>query len=72
MICGLCNWWLAPVGGARGLGLTFAWACAEVGANIAALDLLDIPHDDFALLHNELGVQAKFYRWVVNFQRSRD
>ncbi|EXJ68029.1 uncharacterized protein A1O5_08644 [Cladophialophora psammophila CBS 110553] len=56
-------------GGARGLGLTFAWACAEVGANIAALDLLDEPHEDFALLHNELGVEAKFYRTdVTNLQ----
>src|SRR5690606_13162475 len=37
-------------GGARGLGLSFARACAEVGANIAALDLLPTPHADFALL----------------------
>ncbi|OQU97836.1 hypothetical protein CLAIMM_03716 [Cladophialophora immunda] len=52
-------------GGARGLGLTFAWACAEVGANIAALDLLEKPHEDFALLHDELEVKAKFYRTDV-------
>ncbi|RVX70820.1 hypothetical protein B0A52_05471 [Exophiala mesophila] len=51
--------------GARGLGLTFAWGCAELGANIAALDLSEKPHDDFSLLKDELGVKAKFYRTDV-------
>jgi NAD(P)-dependent dehydrogenase (short-subunit alcohol dehydrogenase family) len=49
-------------GGARGLGLSFARACAEVGANIAALDLLPNPHADFALLSSELGAKAKCYQ----------
>ncbi|KAK2813956.1 hypothetical protein FQN50_000357 [Emmonsiellopsis sp. PD_5] len=49
-------------GGARGLGLAFSWAVAEVGANVAVLDLLDQPHDDFYLLEKELGVKAKLYR----------
>lgn len=48
-------------GGARGLGLSFARACAEVGANIAALDRLDTPHSDFALLESECGAKAKLY-----------
>ncbi|PGH03981.1 hypothetical protein AJ79_07213 [Helicocarpus griseus UAMH5409] len=49
-------------GGARGLGLAFAWAVAEVGANVAVLDLLDKPHEDFYLLEKELGVKTKLYR----------
>ncbi|KAK2749544.1 hypothetical protein FQN55_003244 [Onygenales sp. PD_40] len=49
-------------GGARGLGLAFSWAVAEVGANVAVLDLLDQPHDDFYLIEKELGVKAKLYR----------
>ncbi|OBT73468.1 hypothetical protein VF21_07290 [Pseudogymnoascus sp. 05NY08] len=48
-------------GGARGLGLSFARACAEVGANIAAFDRLDTPHSDFALLESECGAKAKLY-----------
>jgi NAD(P)-dependent dehydrogenase (short-subunit alcohol dehydrogenase family) len=48
-------------GGARGLGLSFARACAEVGANIAAFDRLDTPHADFTLLESDLGVKTRLY-----------
>jgi len=48
-------------GGARGLGLSFARACAEVGANIAAFDRLDTPHADFALLEADLGAKTRLY-----------
>ena len=34
-------------GGARGIGLAFAFACAEVGASVAILDLSDEAHPHF-------------------------
>ncbi|KAK5202015.1 putative secondary metabolism biosynthetic enzyme [Cryomyces antarcticus] len=47
-------------GGARGLGLSFASALAEVGANIAAIDLDDSPPDELGKLQ-AIGVKAKYY-----------
>ncbi|KAK4957782.1 hypothetical protein LTR28_005643 [Elasticomyces elasticus] len=47
-------------GGARGLGLSFATALAEAGANIAAIDLDDSPPSEFGKLQ-ALGVEAKYY-----------
>ena len=46
------------------MGLSFAWAVGEVGANVAVFDLLDEPHGDFHLLEKELGIKAKFYRYA--------
>ncbi|KAK4998934.1 hypothetical protein LTR66_001924 [Elasticomyces elasticus] len=47
-------------GGARGLGLSFATALAEAGANIAAIDLNDSPPSELDKLQ-ALGVKAKYY-----------
>ncbi|KAI0894270.1 short chain dehydrogenase [Annulohypoxylon nitens] len=49
-------------GGARGIGLAMAVACAEVGSDIAAIDLLETPHDHFKKLENDYGVKVKLYR----------
>lgn len=53
-------------GGARGLGLAFAFAVAEVGGNIAVLDALDTPHEHFHLLEPKFGVKAKLYKYVCH------
>lgn len=49
-------------GGARGLGLAFAFAIAEVGGNVAILDALDKPHEHFDLLKTRFDVKAQFYK----------
>ncbi|KAG0647013.1 NADP-dependent mannitol dehydrogenase [Hyphodiscus hymeniophilus] len=49
-------------GGGRGLGLAFGFAVAEVGGNLAIIDLLDQPHDHFRKLETEFGVKVKLYR----------
>ena len=49
-------------GGARGIGLSFAVACAEVGSHIAVLDRSEEPHPDFYVLQKEFGVKVKFYQ----------
>jgi len=48
-------------GGARGLGLAIARGCAELGANVAALDVLTEPADDFPDIGIDLGVKAQYY-----------
>ena len=48
-------------GGARGLGLNFAIALAQVGAHIACIDISEKPHDDFGKLAS-YGGKAKYYR----------
>jgi NAD(P)-dependent dehydrogenase (short-subunit alcohol dehydrogenase family) len=52
-------------GGARGIGLAFAVACAEVGSHIAILDVSSTPHDDFSRLQNDYGVKVKLYQTDV-------
>lgn len=49
-------------GGGRGLGLAFAFAVAEVGGNVAIIDLLDKPHDHFNKLQAEFNVKVKLYK----------
>ncbi|KAH6680895.1 short-chain dehydrogenase/reductase SDR [Halenospora varia] len=49
-------------GGARGLGLAFALAVAEVGGDIAILDAAEKPHDHFYKIEKEHGVKIKFYK----------
>lgn len=51
-------------GGGRGLGLAFGFAVAEVGGNVAIIDLLDEPHDHFKKLETEFGVKVKLYKYV--------
>ena len=48
-------------GGGRGLGLSFANGLAQAGANIACIDILEKPHDDFGNLASN-GCKAKYYR----------
>ncbi|KFZ24753.1 hypothetical protein V502_00757 [Pseudogymnoascus sp. VKM F-4520 (FW-2644)] len=49
-------------GGGRGLGLAFGFAVAEVGGNVAIIDLLDKPHHHFQKLETEFGVKVKLYK----------
>ena len=51
-------------GAARGLGLAFADALAEAGANIAVLDV-GSPGDNLDKLRNKHGVKVEFYKTDV-------
>jgi sorbose reductase len=48
-------------GGGRGLGLNFGIGLAQVGANIACIDVHEKPHDDFNTL-SSYGGKAAYYR----------
>lgn len=48
-------------GGARGIGLAWAFACAEAGSHIAILDRLDQPHEHFSKLLTDFDVKVKLY-----------
>lgn len=50
-------------GGARGIGLAWAFACAEAGSNIAILDRLDQPHEHFSKLKTDFDVKVKLYSY---------
>ncbi|KAM5387026.1 hypothetical protein ACJZ2D_000319 [Fusarium nematophilum] len=52
-------------GGARGIGLAFAFACAEAGSHVAILDRLETPHEHFYKLEKEYGVKVKLYQTDV-------
>ncbi|KAF4974881.1 hypothetical protein FDECE_18621, partial [Fusarium decemcellulare] len=52
-------------GGARGLGLAFALAVAEVGGNVAVLDAADKPHDHFYKIQKEFDIKLEFYKTNV-------
>ena len=54
---------IVVTGAGRGLGLSFANGLAQVGANIAGVDLLDDPNEDFQKL-TTYGGKAKYYRYV--------
>ncbi|KAF6781497.1 short-chain dehydrogenase reductase sdr [Colletotrichum sojae] len=49
-------------GGARGLGLAFALAVAEVGGNVAVLDAAEEPHEHFYEIEKKYGTKFKYYR----------
>ena len=49
-------------GGARGIGLAFAVAVAEAGADVAVLDVLETAHEHFEHLKNNYGVRVKLYK----------
>lgn len=51
-------------GGARGLGLAFAFAVAEVGGDVAIIDALDTPHEHYYKLEKDFGIKVKLYRSV--------
>lgn len=52
-------------GGARGIGLAWAFACAEAGSDVAVLDRLDQPHEHFSKLVNNFGVKIKLYTYEL-------
>ncbi|KIY03080.1 uncharacterized protein Z520_01547 [Fonsecaea multimorphosa CBS 102226] len=52
-------------GGARGIGLALARGAAELGSNVAVLDILEKPSDAFFDFEKELQVTAKYYRTSV-------
>ncbi|KIW28052.1 uncharacterized protein PV07_07739 [Cladophialophora immunda] len=52
-------------GGARGIGLALARGAAELGSDVAVLDILEKPSDAFLDFEKELGVTAKYYRASV-------
>ncbi|OQV08081.1 hypothetical protein CLAIMM_12405 [Cladophialophora immunda] len=49
-------------GGARGIGLSFGFAVAEAGGNVALLDLLTEPHPHYYKLEKDYGVKVKIYK----------
>ncbi|KAI1621362.1 dehydrogenase with different specificitie [Exophiala viscosa] len=56
-------------GGGRGLGLAIARGCAELGANIAVLDVLE-HSDDVTKLEEGTGIKTKYYRVDVTQKKS--
>ena len=61
----LKNRTIVITGGARGIGLSFAFAIAEVGGNVAILDALDEPHEHFYELQRRFeDLKFKLYKWV--------
>jgi hypothetical protein len=52
-------------GGARGIGLSFGFAIAEAGGNVAVVDLLPEPHAHFYKLEKDYGVKVKLYKYVI-------
>lgn len=48
-------------GGARGIGLALAFAIAEVGGNVAVIDVLVEPHPHWKQL-DKFGVETKLYK----------
>lgn len=54
-------------GAARGLGLAFALAVAEVGGNVAVLDAADKPHDHFyEIQKRHPDVKLGFYKYAIS------
>jgi len=51
-------------GAGRGIGLALARGAAELGSDIAILDTLESPHEDFIELQNDFGVKVKYYQYV--------
>lgn len=49
-------------GGARGIGLSLAFAVAEVGSHVAILDIATQPHEHFHRLQQDYGVKVKIYK----------
>lgn len=44
---------VAITGGAQGIGLALAFACAEAGAMVAVIDAKKDPHPDYELLEKQ-------------------
>lgn len=52
-------------GGGRGIGLSLARAAAELGSDVAVLDILEKPHNDLLNIANDFGVRIEYYRYVA-------
>ena len=50
------------LGGARGLGLAIATACAELGAKVALFDVLDEPTETLSSLEKDNGLKFLYYQ----------
>lgn len=59
----LKGWVTVITGGARGIGLAWAFACAEAGSHIAILDRLNQPHEHFSKLMTDFDVKVKLYSY---------
>ncbi|KAH8691882.1 short chain dehydrogenase [Talaromyces proteolyticus] len=57
-------------GGARGIGLALARQVAELGGNVAVLDYLSQPDDEFDELEKTFGIKARFYQTDVTKKES--
>jgi hypothetical protein len=52
-------------GGGRGIGLALTRACVEAGGNVAVLDALPEPHEDFADVKNDFTAsKIEYYKYV--------
>ena len=51
-------------GGARGLGLAFCLAVAEVGGNVAILDVAHSPHEHLTEIKSRHPVKIEYYKYV--------
>lgn len=45
------------------MGLAFARGCAEIGGNVAVLDILESPSPGLSLIEKETGVKVQYYRY---------
>ncbi|RVX74850.1 hypothetical protein B0A52_01127 [Exophiala mesophila] len=52
-------------GGAQGIGLSLARGAAELGSDVAVLDLSENPTDEYAELEKTEGVRVRYYRTDV-------
>lgn len=53
---------MTVIGGGRGIGLSLARAAAELGSDVAVLDILEKPHDGLLSITNDFGVRVKYYQ----------
>lgn len=53
-------------GGARGIGLALARGAAELGSDVAVLDVLEKPSDAFFEFETDLRVRAGYYRFTAS------
>jgi NAD(P)-dependent dehydrogenase (short-subunit alcohol dehydrogenase family) len=49
-------------GACRGLGLAIAVGCAELGATVAILDVLDAPTETLAQLEAENNIKLHYFQ----------
>lgn len=57
-------------GGARGIGYSITRAIAEMGGNVAVLDISNSPVKDFSSLQAEFGVKARYIKTDVTSEES--